>query len=161
MNNYQAIVSFPGFSVGICATADDITGVDYLPPTPEKRASQPLAIDAARQMGAYRKHPSFAFGLPLRPQGTHFQRRVWSAITDIPCGQVKTYGQVATHLHSGPRAVGGACGANPYPLIVPCHRVISATGLGGFGGVGGDGVRLDFLLTVKRWLLTHEGHASF
>ena len=97
--------------------------------------------------------PAFNFGLPLRPSGTAFQRRVWAQIAAIPNGQTHTYGELAKALKNAPRAVGQACGANPYPLVVPCHRVV-ATG-GGLGGFARE--RGGFLLDVKRWLLKHEG----
>ena len=154
---YQAIVRAPTFSLGIRCTADEITGIEYLPLQAGQAPDTPLAAEAVRQLRAYLADPAFVFGLPLRPQGTNFQRRVWQAIADIPCGQVASYGTVAKKIRSGPRAVGGACGANPYPLVVPCHRVVSAAGLGGFGGVGGDGTTIHFLLDIKRWLLAHEG----
>ena len=156
---YQAIVSAPVFALGIRASEDEILAIDYLPPQAEQAPGNALAAEAVRQINAYLTDPAFAFGLPLQPQGTAFQRRVRAAITNIPCGVVRTYGQVAQTIHSGPRAVGGACGANPYPLVVPCHRVVSAGGLGGFGGVGGNGATVSFLLDVKRWLLAHEGLA--
>jgi methylated-DNA-[protein]-cysteine S-methyltransferase len=90
--------------------------------------------------------------LPLRPSGTAFQRRVWGQIAAIPSHQTRTYGEVAKALHNAPRAVGQACGANPFPLVIPCHRVIATGGgLGGFARHGGG-----FLLDVKRWLLAHE-----
>ena len=154
---YQAVVSAPDFSLGIVATDDEITRLEYLPQQAELTPRNPLAGEAVRQIRAYLADPGFIFGLPLRPQGTPFQRRVWNAINQIPCGTVETYGTVATRLRSGPRAIGGACGANPYPLVVPCHRVVSAAGLGGFGGVGGHGATHHDLLVVKRWLLAHEG----
>ena len=112
-----------------------------------------LAAEAVRQLKAYFADPCFVFGLPLRPAGTSFQRRVWSEIAAIPSCQTRSYGELARVLHSAPRAVGQACGANPYAVIVPCHRVIAAGGaLGGFARNGGD-----FLLGIKRWLLAHEG----
>lgn len=153
---YQAILATPTFALGIAATADEITAIDYLPVQPELPPQNRLAAEAVRQVRAYLADPGFHFGLPLRPQGTAFQRRVWQAIAEIPCGQVETYGTVAKRVHSGPRAIGGACGANPYPLVVPCHRVVSASGIGGFGGVGGTGTSADYLLDIKRWLLAHE-----
>jgi methylated-DNA-[protein]-cysteine S-methyltransferase len=77
---------------------------------------------------------------------------VWAEISAIPLGKTETYGQLAKNLKNAPRAVGQACGANPYPLVVPCHRVVASNGgLGGFNRQGGG-----FLLEVKRWLLAHE-----
>jgi methylated-DNA-[protein]-cysteine S-methyltransferase len=88
--------------------------------------------------------------LPLTPAGTPFQRRVWATLAEIPFGQTRSYGDLARELGSGPRAVGGACGRNPIPLLIPCHRVLTADGhLGGYSGQGG--------LVTKMQLLRHEG----
>ena len=151
---YQAIVSAPGFAIGVCCDDDEITGLDFLPQQPEIAPATPLAAEAVRQVRAYLADPGFEFALPLRPAGTPFQRRVWGRISDIPLGEALTYGEVAKRLHNAPRAVGQACGANPYPLAVPCHRVVATGGgLGGFAREGGG-----LLLDIKRWLLRHEGY---
>lgn len=150
--DYQAIVTAPGFALGVQCSADEITGIEFLEPCSKKVPTTPLAAEAVRQLQAYLADPGFTFGLPLRPAGTVFQRRVWHEINAIPLGETKTYGALAKNLKNAPRAVGQACGANPYPLVVPCHRVIAAGGgLGGFNRQGGG-----FLLEVKRWLLNHE-----
>lgn len=150
---YQAIVAAPTFSVGVRCVEDEILGLDYLEPRPEMAPTNALAAEAMRQLEAYFIDPEATFGLPLRPAGTPFQRRVWAEIERIPSRTSCSYGDLARTLHSAPRAVGQACGANPYPLVVPCHRVIAAGGaLGGFARNGGG-----FLLDIKRWLLAHEG----
>lgn len=150
---YQAIVSAPSFSLGVRCNNDEVTGIDFLEPCAEVAPKTPLAKEAVRQLRGWLKDPQFAFGLPLAPAGTLFQRRVWAAIAAIPTGETRSYGEIAAVLKTGPRAVGNACGANPYPVVVPCHRVIAANqGLGGFARNGGN-----FLLDVKRWLLRHEG----
>lgn len=150
---YQAIVAAPGFALGICCSEDDVCAIEYLAAQPAQPPSNPLAAEVARQILAYLDDPAFEFGLPLRPVGTFFQRRVWAEIERIPLGQCLTYGQVAKNIRNAPRAVGQACGRNPYPLVVPCHRVVaSGGGLGGFSQHG-DGFQLD----IKRWLLQHEG----
>lgn len=149
-------MALPCCALGIATSDEEVTAIDYLPAQPPLAPQNPLAAEVVRQVEAYLADPSFRFGLPLRPQGTAFQRRVWQAIDEIPVATTMTYGQVAGRLRSGPRAVGGACGANPYPLIVPCHRVVAANGLGGFGGVGGRDASDRLLLDVKRWLLAHE-----
>lgn len=155
MKVYASVVVAPSFSIGIECNADEITGIDYLEPHAEVAPKTPLAQEAVRQLRAWLKDPAFEFGLPLAPAGTHFQRRVWDRIAAIPAGQTLSYGEVAAAIHSGARAVGNACGANPYPIVVPCHRVIAAhQALGGFGRQGGG-----FLLDIKRWLLQHE-HAA-
>ena len=152
MKLYSAILSAPGFAIGLRCNDDEITAIDYLEPQTEVAPKTPLAQEAVRQLRAWLKDPCFEFGLPLAPAGTHFQRRVWSEISAIPSGQTRSYGEVAAAIRSGPRAVGNACGANPYPIVVPCHRVIAANqGLGGFGRQAGG-----FLLGMKKWLLQHE-----
>lgn len=149
---YQAIVAAPGFALGVQCTDDEITAIDFLEPRAEQAPTTALAAEAARQLHAYLADSHFEFSLPLRPAGTTFQRRVWAQIAAIPLGETHTYGQLAKSINNAPRAVGQACGANPYPLVVPCHRVIAAGGgLGGFDRHGGG-----FLLEVKRWLLQHE-----
>lgn len=151
--DYDAIVSFPGFSLGICCGGDAIEAIDFLEPCDERNGREPLAQAAVRQLHAYLKDPGFRFSLPLAPAGTAFQQRVWAGIAAIPPGQTTSYGALAQEIDSSARAVGTACGANPYPVVVPCHRVITATGaLGGFARQRGG-----FLLDVKRWLLHHEG----
>jgi methylated-DNA-[protein]-cysteine S-methyltransferase len=127
----------------------------YLPP--HFLAKDPLdtvAEQAAQQVERYLADPDFSFSLPLHDAGSAFQRRVWSAICAIARGSVRTYGQVAKDIGSAPRAVGQACGANWFPLIIPCHRVTAAGGLGGFSNHNDEN---GFHLSVKRWLLRHEG----
>lgn len=100
----------------------------------------------------FAKEPHASFDVTMENRGTAYQRRVWRALQQIPAGQTRTYGQLAAQLKSSPRAVGNACRQNPVPLLVPCHRVVAATGLGGFGGET-QGKQL----AMKRWLLEHEG----
>ncbi len=103
------------------------------------------------QLDAYFSDPGFSFNLPLLMIGTPYQRRVWRALRRIPAGKTKSYGELAKRLRSSPRAVGNACRANPIPIVVPCHRVVAASGIGGFmGKESGNALRL------KRWLLDHE-----
>jgi len=104
------------------------------------------------QLQRYFSSPAGFFTVPVRLKGTDFQRRVWQALQQIPLGETRTYGQLAKQLRSSARAVGNACRHNPVPIIVPCHRVVSARGIGGFcGQTAGAEVRR------KRWLLRHEG----
>ncbi len=151
-NSYQAVVAAPGFCIGVRCDDAEIHALDYLEPRAEVQPENGLAFETVRQLHSYLADADFAFGLPLRPSGTPFQRRVWALITAIPNHQTRSYGDLAKALHNAPRAVGQACGANPFPLVVPCHRVIATGGgLGGFARHGGG-----FLLDVKRWLLAHE-----
>ena len=92
-----------------------------------------------------------AFDLPLAPAGTEYRRKVWHALTLIPYGATRTYGELAAIAGGSARSVGQANGRNPIPIVIPCHRVLASTDLGGYSG--GDG------LETKRWLLAHEGAA--
>jgi methylated-DNA-[protein]-cysteine S-methyltransferase len=121
--------------------------------TPLLTPQNQLARQATEQMHQYFVDPKIQFDLPLIPQGTTHQNHVWQEISKIPVGKALTYGELAKKIKSAPRAVGGACGANPYPLIVPCHRVISATGIGGFAHQDEEG----YYRNIKMWLLKHEG----
>jgi len=130
-----------------------VSDIVFLPPCPPQAATSALAREAAAQLQAYLRDPQHRFDLPLAVSGSDFQRRVWAAIAAIKSGETLSYGEMARKLGSSARAVGGACGANPLPLVVPCHRVVAAGGgLGGFAR-SRDG----FLPAVKRWLLAHEG----
>ncbi|MBK7471276.1 MAG: methylated-DNA--[protein]-cysteine S-methyltransferase [Betaproteobacteria bacterium] len=140
--------------LGIRERGGRLVAIDYLPlASAELAPLTPLAADAVRQLQAYVENPHAVFDLPVATNGTTFEDRVWAAIGGIPAGQVRTYGEIARAIRSVPRAVGGACGRNPLPLLIPCHRVVAAGGkLGGFmGGKEHDP------LAVKRWLLRHEG----
>lgn len=117
----------------------------------DKESADPLVILACQQLVSYLKQPTTFFDLPLDQQGTVFQQKVWQAIATIPCGQTRTYGELALQIGSGPRAVANACGANQLPLVIPCHRVVAKNGLGGFM----QGKQNS--LAIKKWLLQHEG----
>ena len=112
----------------------------------------PLLAEAAAQMRAYDAGDSLSFDLPLRVGGTGFQRAVCDAMRAIPAGATRTYGEIARDLGASARAVGRACGANPIPIVIPCHRVMGARGLTGFSGAGG--------VETKVALLRHEGAAG-
>jgi methylated-DNA-[protein]-cysteine S-methyltransferase len=155
IGSYSAKLKAPFAVLGIRTSGGAITGVDYLP-TGERVAApaNALAERACRQLERYFADPEFHFKLPLAPAGSAFRRKVWDALATIPVGESRTYGELARRLHTAPRAVGGACGANPIALVIPCHRVVGSQGsLGGFmGTTAGDPI------TIKRWLLTHEGY---
>lgn len=133
--------------ITVTATETAITAVDFA--GRPGGAETPLLTEARRQILDYLSGARDAFDLPLAATGTPFQRRVWTAMTAIPYGETRTYGELALDLDSGPRAVGGACGRNPIPLVVPCHRVLASGGLGGYSGGGG--------LDTKTALLRLEG----
>lgn len=154
--SFDACVRTPFATLGITTDGTHVTGIRYLAPShpakPPRRDS--VAHLACVQIQAYLENPRFPFELPLRLAGTRHRLAAWEAMQRIPAGEVRTYGDLARELHSSARAVGGACGANPIPLVVPCHRVIAAGGrIGGFMGAASEG----FELSIKRWLLEHEG----
>lgn len=156
---FSAIVEAPFGAIGIRTEAGAVRELVYLPPHfDEKEPSDAVAERAARQIKRYFLEPDCHFDLPLLQVGTAFQRKVWDVISAIPRGQVLTYGQVARLIRSAPRAVGQACGANWFPIIIPCHRVTAAGGLGGFSHHDDE---TGFHLGVKRWLLAHEGVKGF
>jgi methylated-DNA-[protein]-cysteine S-methyltransferase len=150
--DYQAILAAPFGRLGIRCTDDEVLGIEFLPAhirTLPPRNS--LAKEAGRQLEAYFSDADFRFDLPLRLDGTEHQRKVWQTMRAIPSGQTRSYGELAAQLGSSARAVGQACGNNPLPIVIPCHRVVSKSGLGGFMHRADNGA-----LDIKRWLLAHE-----
>jgi methylated-DNA-[protein]-cysteine S-methyltransferase len=112
------------------------------------QAETALLRRAAAQMQAYFDGDLKQFDLVLVPAGSAYRQRVWAALTRIPFGQVRTYGEIAAEAGGSARSVGGANGANPIPIIIPCHRVVGSGGIGGYSG--GDGI------DTKRYLLGLE-----
>ena len=117
-------------------------------PHPESQ----LQRQAAEQLEAYFSRRLINFDLPLRAQGSAFEQAVWAQMLAIPFGETRTYGDIAKALNSAAQPVGNACGANPLPILIPCHRVLGANSLGGFSASGG--------VEDKVWLLRHEGAAG-
>ena len=154
---YDILIPAPFGAVGIRTHGELITEIALIPP---KFINQPLSNQQTSglvaQINAYLVNPKTKFSFRNAVSGTVYQQKVWQAISQIPCGETRTYTELAQQIGSGPRAVANACGANPLPLFVPCHRVVAKNGLGGFmqGFEGG--------LEIKKWLLNHEslGHES-
>ena len=152
---YDVIVDFPKFKVGVKTQGDRVVEIRYLPlTTPAVAAKTPLAKKAAEQLERYRGDPDAAFDLPLLIEGSELQRGVWDAMCSIPRGKTRTYGELAKELGADARAIGQCCGDNKLPIVIPCHRVVGADGIGGFGHATGG-----YLLEAKRWLLMHEAPA--
>ena len=152
---WNATLRAPFAVLGVRTDARAVTDLSYLPLTTRARApGDRVAERAVRELERYLADPEFRFAVPLAPQGTPFQRRVWDAIAAIPRGESRTYLEVARSVGSAARAVGQACGANRIALMIPCHRVVGTRGaLGGFmHAAKGDAI------DIKRWLLTHEGY---
>jgi len=150
--DYQAKLSAPFGLLGIRCSDAALLGIDFLPATEKPQPpDSAFAESVCRQLQHYFENPDAGFFIPLEAGGTPHQNKVWQAMLDIPRGQTRSYGELASELHSSAQAVGQACGANPIPVIIPCHRVVSKSGLGGFMKHG-SGAPLD----IKRWLLAHE-----
>lgn len=152
VNRFQACMRTPFAVLGIRTDGDYLTHIEFLPRKhPLLDPLTPAAALACQQLEAYVNNSSFRFTLMLSVEGTLHQMAVWRALQQIPRGETRTYGDMARAIKSAPRAVGQACGKNPVPIIIPCHRVVSSTGMGGFmGAQDGDPIK------IKQWLLAHE-----
>ena len=153
---YDVVIAYPKMKVGVATRGGRVSGIRYLPPAaPLQAPANALAERAARQLERYLEDPDTKFDLPLAIEGTEFQRRVWEIMCAIPRGKTLTYGEVARQLAGEARAVGQACGDNRLPIVIPCHRVVAADGIGGFSHSTGG-----YLIEAKRWLLMHESSAD-
>lgn len=114
----------------------------------EDQSETPLLVEARSQLQAYFDGARTHFTLKLAPTGTSYQKKIWQALCEIPPGTTRTYADIARRAGGSPRAVGGANGRNPIPIVIPCHRVVATTGFGGYSG--GEG------LPTKRFLLALE-----
>jgi methylated-DNA-[protein]-cysteine S-methyltransferase len=155
-DRFDARICMPFSTVGILSDGDHVVELRYLPRTvtakPPKKDT--VAHFASVELQAWIDNPRYVFRVPVKLSGTVHQIRVWEEMRKIPSGKTWTYGELAKRVGSIARAVGTACGTNPVPIIIPCHRVIAAGGkIGGFMG-SRDG---SFELDIKRWLLAHEG----
>ncbi|NOY66687.1 MAG: methylated-DNA--[protein]-cysteine S-methyltransferase [Gammaproteobacteria bacterium] len=150
---YNAVIAAPIGIIGIKIQDGNLQFIDY--PGSKVKLKEPdneLAVKVVQQLQAYFDNPLHEFELPCKMTGTDFQQRAWKSLKKIKAGQTLTYSELASKLNSGARAIGGACRNNPIPIIYPCHRVVSKTGIGGYDGDWGEG-KVD----IKYWLLKHEG----
>jgi methylated-DNA-[protein]-cysteine S-methyltransferase len=153
---FDVVVEFPRMKVAVKTRCGRVAEIRYLPADAELvEPHNALAESAARQLERYRQDPSAPFELPLAVAGTPFQLRLWEALCAIPCGKTVTYGDLAKRLGTPARAVGQACGDNRLPIVIPCHRVVAAAGIGGFAHSTSG-----YLIEAKRWLLAHERAAE-
>ena len=153
MKQYQASIKTPFAHLALVLDDGDLVAIDFISASAKEiRPETAQAKDIVRQIRDYCQRSVRKFDVKLRLQGTDFQKSVWREMQKIPSGKVKTYGDLAKILNTSPRAVGNACRKNPVPLIVPCHRIVAAGGIGGYGGVTSGRV-----LNIKRQLLQHEG----
>jgi methylated-DNA-[protein]-cysteine S-methyltransferase len=153
LERFQARYPTPFAVLGIRTTTACLTAIEYLPRgTATLAPLDRMAERVCRQIERYLEDPDFQFRLPFEFNGTAFQCKVWREICRIRSGDTQTYLSIARKLGTAPRPIGGACGANRIPLVIPCHRVVSTTGLGGFMNA-----RNGSPLEIKKWLLAHEG----
>ena len=140
-------------NLGLHIIAETLCAIRYLPEDarPDRHVNG-LAADVLKQINVYLKDPKWQFDIPYVLEGTPFQKQIWQKLTTIPYGKTCFYSDIARDLGTGPRAVGGACRNNPIPIIVPCHRVLAKSGIGGYDGDWGGGK-----VNIKSHLLRHEG----
>lgn len=156
--DFDAVLPFPlladAWMLGVTTTGAGLRGIAFLPARAVVAPRTALADQVARQLERYFADPAFRFDLPLDLRGSDFQVHAWRALADISAGQPISYGELAARLESSPRAVGGACRRNPVPLVLPCHRVVAKSGVGGYAGSTEGG-----FLPIKQALLDHESRA--
>lgn len=154
--SHSLIIATPlpgGHRLGVMLDEHGVTEIEFLAPgTPLRHGTTSFERRIEMQLTDYFRKPSSVFDIPLHPTGTPYQMRVWQMMRQIPTGATARYGELAEKLASGPRAVAAACRANPIPILIPCHRVVAKTGLGGYMGVT-EGEAM----SIKQWLLHHEG----
>jgi len=153
---YDVTVEFPKFKVGVATRDGIVTQLKYLPlSAPSIPPGSELAKRAERQLKSYREDANTRFDLPVAVEGNELQKAVWQAMCAIPRGRTRTYGDLARELGAEARDIGQCCGDNRLPLVIPCHRIVAADGIGGFAHATSG-----YLVEAKRWLLMHEAAAT-
>lgn len=152
MTMASAIIKTPVGNVELSLADNCLLGLIFTNETPSAPTKiTDFAKHVTTALNDYFSNGSHTFDVPLRLEGTPFQKRVWSALQQIPYGQTLTYGELAKQLNTSPRAIGNACRRNPTPIIVPCHRIVGQNGLTGYAGQT-QGASMN----IKHYLLTHE-----
>lgn len=154
-NKYNAVQVYlydtPAGQLVLLTQGKVLCSIEWLIATSSRQKCQPLPENLKKQLDYYWLAPNIDITLPLLRQGTAYQQSIWTALRLIPVGQTKTYGELAKELKTGPRALANACRNNPFPLIIPCHRVLAKSGIGGYAGaVSGR------LIDIKKKILQHE-----
>ena len=149
---HTCILATPIGKLGITILDDKLSSVDFLTSQhATKTSNHPLIQQITTELEFYFQNNQHRFQLPLEPEGTPFQKKVWQALREIPYGTTISYGELAKQLSTSSRAIGNACRRNPIPVIVPCHRVVAKASIGGFvGKTHGE------MIDIKQWLLAHE-----
>ncbi|MGZ0186725.1 MAG: methylated-DNA--[protein]-cysteine S-methyltransferase [Alphaproteobacteria bacterium] len=150
MEAIQAIVASPLGHLRLTVTGGALTHLDWTDDQLTGHPNDPVLIATADQLDTFFRDPKTVFDLPLSAAGNAFEHAVWNCMLEIPSSETMTYGDIAKQTQRPAQAVGGACGRNPIPIIIPCHRVVGADGrMTGYSGRGG--------VDTKQWLLRHEG----
>lgn len=139
--------------LAITSEDEQLLGINYTNTQSNIKPNNAFDREVIRQLKAYFKQADFQFNLPIKLDVTDHHLKVLKALQRIPMGNVKTYGELAEQIHSGPRAIGNACRRNPISIIIPCHRVVAKSHLGGYSGKTSGK-----LLDKKIWLLQHENY---
>lgn len=149
---FDYILPSPIGNLGLSVSAKGIRCLSYMKAKEQVRLPRDgLAKKVFLQLQEYFELRRTSFNLPIDIVGTKYQNKVWTEVATIAYGESRTYGDIAQSINSGPRAVGNACRRNPIPIIIPCHRVVKKSGLGGYcGSVVGKEIQ------QKDWLLRHE-----
>lgn len=155
MTDYSAIIDSPIGKLGIQCDANALQRISFLPSTAAlQSANDKFSASVISQLEAYFADAGYNFTLALAHAGTPFQQRVWQHMQAISLGTTLSYGQLAHQLNTSPRAIGNACRSNALPIIIPCHRIVGATTLGGYSGHTSGAT-----WSIKGWLLSHEAKA--
>lgn len=155
MPDYTAVIAtpIPDVRLALVFAGGKISEIDFVGRNQGYASSNEISVqDVINQLQEYFLDAGNVFTLNTAVRGTPFQQRVWHQMQRIPVGETRTYGDLAKKLKTSPRAVGAACRSNPLPIIIPCHRVVAAHGMGGFMGKQSGRAML-----IKQWLLRHEG----
>jgi len=150
-DTYDAVYGSPIGQLGVIMDSQSLTSLDWLSASVSVMAPKSrLAGEICDCLDAYFTSARDVPDCRLSLHGTDFQQRAWHALMAIPAGQVMTYGELAKQLNTSSRAIGQACRTNPIAILIPCHRIVAANGVGGYMGASRQ-------LHIKQWLLEHEG----
>lgn len=152
--HYESVINLPIGKLGIQLDEQRLPILNFLPnQTPLKQSTDPLVIEIIQELKCYFENPHYSFKKKIKLKGSLFQQKVWRALAQIPVGKTLTYGELAKKLKTSPRAIGQACRTNRIPILIPCHRIVAASHLGGFAGATSGK-----LMEVKTLLLKYEAY---
>jgi methylated-DNA-[protein]-cysteine S-methyltransferase len=149
---YNCAITSPLGKLGLTIVDNKLTRIEFLSSDALLVVAQDsLSHQIVAKIKKYFCSPKIKFKLPIQAKGTPLQKKIWRALQKIPCGKTVTYGELAQKIGTSPRVIGNACRRNPIPIVIPCHRVVAKTGLGGYFGKTCNG-----FLKIKKWMLQHE-----